>query len=143
MTARSSPSAARAHARRKRRCCCKRPASAMSPTWPGGCCAGAPSRCRSKTAPIERDAVRGYWAAISTSGVRMVRLHGFCQSGNTFKVAFFLRALGAPWEAVHVDYMHGITRDPKWRETANEMGEVPMLEDGARRLTPSGLILTH
>ena len=73
----------------------------------------------------------------------MLRLHGFCQSGNTFKVAFFLRALGVPWEAVHVDYMHGITRDPTWRETANEMGEVPVLEDGARRLTQSGVILTH
>ena len=73
----------------------------------------------------------------------MVRLHGFCQSGNTFKVAFFLRALGAPWEAVHVDYMHGITRDPKWRETANEMGEVPVLEDGAKRLTQSGVILSY
>jgi len=24
----------------------------------------------------------------------MYRLHGFCQSGNTFKVAFLLRALG-------------------------------------------------
>jgi glutathione S-transferase len=73
----------------------------------------------------------------------MVRLHGFCQSGNTFKVAFFLRALGVPWEAVHVDYMQGITRDPAWRETANEMGEVPVLEDGAKRLTQSGVILTH
>ena len=73
----------------------------------------------------------------------MLRLHGFCQSGNTFKVAFFLRALGVPWEAVHVDYMHGITRDPTWRDTANEMGEVPVLEDGARRLTQSGVILTH
>ena len=73
----------------------------------------------------------------------MVRLHGFCQSGNTFKVAFFLRVLGVPWEAVHVDYMHGITRDPTWRETANEMGEVPVLEDGAKRLTQSGVILMH
>src|SRR5947207_5664478 len=74
------------------------------------------------------EVLRRYWPAISASGVRMVRLHGFCQSGNTFKVAFFLRALGVPWEAVHVDYMHGITRDPTWRETANEMGEVPVLE---------------
>jgi glutathione S-transferase len=73
----------------------------------------------------------------------MYRLHGFCQSGNTFKVAFLLRALGQPWEPVFVDFMHGATRDPQWRETANEMGEVPVLEDGARRLTQSGVILTH
>jgi glutathione S-transferase len=73
----------------------------------------------------------------------MYRLHGFCQSGNTFKVAFLLRALAQPWEPVFVDFMHGATRDAKWRESANEMGEVPVLDDGKLRLTQSGSILTH
>lgn len=73
----------------------------------------------------------------------MYRLHGFCQSGNTFKVAFLLRALAQRWEPVFVDFMHGATRDPQWRETANEMGEVPVLDDGVRRLTQSGAILTY
>ena len=73
----------------------------------------------------------------------MVRLHGFCQSGNTFKVAFFLRALGQPWEPVFVDFMHGVTRTDAWREEINPMGEAPVLEDGARRLTQSGVILTY
>ena len=73
----------------------------------------------------------------------MYRLHGFCQSGNTFKVAFLLRALAQPWEPVFVNFMHGATRDPHWRETANEMGEVPVLDDGIRRLTQSGVILTY
>lgn len=73
----------------------------------------------------------------------MYRLHGFCQSGNTFKVAFLLRALAQRWEPVFVDFMHGATRDPHWRETANEMGEVPVLDDGIRRLTQSGVILTY
>jgi glutathione S-transferase len=73
----------------------------------------------------------------------MYRLHGFCQSGNTFKVAFLLRALEQPWEPVFVDYMQGVTREAAWRETANEMGEVPILEDGSRRLTQSGLILSY
>jgi glutathione S-transferase len=73
----------------------------------------------------------------------MYRLHGFCQSGNTFKVAFLLRALGLSWEQVFVDYMRGVTRDAAWREAANEMGEVPILEDGPRRLTQSGLILSY
>lgn len=68
----------------------------------------------------------------------MYRLHGFCQSGNTFKVAFLLRALGQPWEAVLVDYMRGITRDVRWREAANEMGEVPILEDGGSRRVLQG-----
>ena len=59
----------------------------------------------------------------------MYRLHGFCQSGNTFKIAFLLRALDQPWEPVYVDYMHGMTRDAAWREGSNEMGEVPVLDD--------------
>jgi glutathione S-transferase len=74
----------------------------------------------------------------------MYRLHGFCQSGNTFKVAFMLRALHQPWEAVFVDYMKGgATRDPAWRDGTNEMGEAPVLDDGPRRLTQSGAILTY
>ena len=73
----------------------------------------------------------------------MIRLHGFSQSGNTFKVAFFLRALGVPFEPVFVDFMHGATREPAWRTQINEMGEVPVYEDGALRLTQSGVILTH
>jgi glutathione S-transferase len=73
----------------------------------------------------------------------MYRLHGFCQSGNTFKVAFVLRALGAPFETVFVDFMQGRTRDATWRESTNEMGEAPVLDDGERRLTQSGVILTY
>jgi len=73
----------------------------------------------------------------------MYRLHGFSQSGNTYKVALLLRALSQPWEPVFVDSIRGDTRDPRWRETANEMGEVPVLDDGPRRLTQSGLILTY
>ena len=73
----------------------------------------------------------------------MYRLHGFCQSGNTFKVAFLLRALRQPWEPVFVDYMNGVTRSDAWRGEANQMGEVPVLDDGDRRMTQSGAILTH
>ena len=73
----------------------------------------------------------------------MYRLHGFCQSGNSYKVAFFLKALGQPWEPVFVDFMNGITRTPAWRDRTNPMGEAPVLEDGARRLTQSGVILTY
>lgn len=73
----------------------------------------------------------------------MYRLYCFSQSGNSFKVAFLLRALSQPYETVFVDFMHGVTRDDAWRERSNEMGEVPVLEDGQRRLTQSGAILTH
>jgi glutathione S-transferase len=73
----------------------------------------------------------------------MYRLHCFAQSGNTFKVAFLLRALGAPYESVFVDYFGGATRSTQWRDSVNEMGEIPVLEDGERRLTQSGAILTY
>jgi len=73
----------------------------------------------------------------------MIRLHCFAQSGNCFKVAFALRAMGLPFEMVFVDFMHGATRDPNWRAAVNAMGEVPVLEDGARRLTQSGAILNY
>jgi len=76
----------------------------------------------------------------------MLKLHGFCQSGNTFKVAFLLRALGVPWQPVPLsfaDFAAGTTRSPAWREGVNEMGEVPVLEDAdGRRTTQSGVILT-
>jgi glutathione S-transferase len=60
----------------------------------------------------------------------MLKLHGFSQSGNTFKVAFLLRALGVQWQPVHLsfaDFAAGTTRSPAWRESVNEMGEVPVL----------------
>ena len=76
----------------------------------------------------------------------MLKLHGFAQSGNTFKVAFLLRALGVPWQPVAMSFAEfaaGATRNPAWREGVNEMGEVPVLEDDAGRLTTqSGVILT-
>jgi glutathione S-transferase len=72
----------------------------------------------------------------------MYRLHGFSQSGNTYKVALLLQALDQPWQAQYVDFMNGITRTGEWRAAANEMGEVPILDDGDRRLTQSGVILT-
>jgi glutathione S-transferase len=72
----------------------------------------------------------------------MYRLHSFCQSGNSFKVAFFLQTLGQAWEPVFVDFMNGMTRTPDWREQTNEMGEAPVLQDGERSVTQSGAILT-
>jgi glutathione S-transferase len=71
------------------------------------------------------------------------KLHGFSQSGNTFKVAFALRVMGQPFETAFVDFMNGVTRTPDWRAGTNAMGEVPVLDDGAKRLTQSGVILTY
>src|ERR1700742_3030701 len=76
----------------------------------------------------------------------MLKLHGFAQSGNTFKVAFLLRALGVPWQPVPMSFAEfaaGATRDAAWRQGVNPMGEVPVLEDEDGSLvTQSGVILT-
>jgi glutathione S-transferase len=76
----------------------------------------------------------------------MLKLHGFAQSGNTFKVAFLLRALGVPWQPVAMtfaDFAGGATRSAGWREGVNAMGELPVLEDeSGKKFTQSGVILT-
>ena len=71
------------------------------------------------------------------------KLHCFCQSGNSYKVALYLNCAGLEWEPVFTDFMHGATRDPKWRETVNAMGEAPVLEYDGGRLTQSGAILAY
>ncbi len=77
----------------------------------------------------------------------MLKLHGFSQSGNTYKVALTLQALGLPWQAVHLpfaDFAAGLTRQPEWRQSHNPMGEVPILElEDGRRLTQSAAILLY
>jgi glutathione S-transferase len=76
----------------------------------------------------------------------MYKLHCFAQSGNCFKVAFALEALKQRWEPVPMDFAAfaaGSTRDPKWREGVNEMGEAPVLEVDGKRLTQSGAILQY
>jgi glutathione S-transferase len=71
------------------------------------------------------------------------RLHCFSLSGNAYKVALYLNCAGLPWEAVHVQFMDGQTRDPAWRSATNPMGEAPVLEAGEKRLSQSGAILTY
>jgi glutathione S-transferase len=69
-------------------------------------------------------------------------VHCFAQSGNAYKVALMLELAGADWGARYVDYFGGETRTPAYR-AINEMGEVPVLEHGATRLTQSGVILDY
>jgi glutathione S-transferase len=76
----------------------------------------------------------------------MYKLHGFSQSGNTYKVALLLEALQQPWTPIHVPFQafaEGVTRSKEWREDRNEMGEVPILEVGDRKLSQSGAIMSH
>ena len=71
------------------------------------------------------------------------KLHCFCQSGNSYKAALYLNCAGLDWEPVFVDFFEGATREAKWRESVNEMGEAPVLEVDGRKLSQSGVILTH
>src|SRR5437762_13028791 len=71
------------------------------------------------------------------------KLHCFSQSGNSYKVALYLNCAGLDWEPMFVDFFKGATRDPKWRESVNEMGEAPVLEFDGKRLSQSGVILTY
>jgi len=67
------------------------------------------------------------------------RLYCFGESGNAYKAALTLTLAGIDWEPVFVDFFNGETRTPEFRKL-NEMGEVPVLVDGDRILTQSGVI---
>jgi glutathione S-transferase len=72
------------------------------------------------------------------------QLYCFAQSGNAYRVALMLNLIGADWEPIYVDFFKGgETRTPKYRTEVNEMGEVPVLVHGARKLTQSGVCLTY
>lgn len=69
-------------------------------------------------------------------------LHCFAQSGNAYKAALMLNLCGADWEPAFVDFFGGAARTPEFREI-NEMGEVPVLVHGERKLSQSGVILDY
>ena len=71
------------------------------------------------------------------------RLHCFGESGNCYKAALMLELSGLAWEPLLVDYFSGVTKGDAFRAEVNEMGEAPVLEHGATRLTQSGVILTY
>src|SRR6185312_11663231 len=73
------------------------------------------------------------------SAMAQYKLHCFCQSGNSYKVALYLECAKLDWEPVFADFMHGATREPKWRRSVNEMGEAPVLETAAGKLSQSGV----
>src|SRR5215470_15047527 len=72
------------------------------------------------------------------------QLYCFAQSGNAYRAALMLNLIGADWQPTYVDFFKGgETRTPKYRAEVNEMGEVPVLVHGSRRLSQSGVILTY
>src|SRR5262245_54851108 len=72
------------------------------------------------------------------------QLYCFAQSGNAYRVALMLNLIDADWAPIFVDFFRkGETRTPEFRAEINEMGEVPVLEHGDRKLSQSGVILTY
>lgn len=72
------------------------------------------------------------------------QLYCFAQSGNAYRAALMLNLIRADWEPVFVDFFgKAVQRTPEWRADVNEMGEAPVLVEGDRKLTQSGVILTY
>ena len=72
------------------------------------------------------------------------QLYCIAQSGNAYRVALMLNLIGADWEPIWIDFFAGgATRKPDYRDNVNEMGEVPVLVHGKKKLTQSGVILTY
>jgi glutathione S-transferase len=72
------------------------------------------------------------------------KLYCFAQSGNSYRAALMLNLIGAKWKPVFVDFFKGgETRTPQFRESVNEMGEAPVLVDGDKKLSQSGVIITY
>ncbi len=72
------------------------------------------------------------------------QLYCVAQSGNAYRAALMLNLIGADWEPVFVDFFgKGVQRTAEYRANVNEMGEVPVLVHGAKKLSQSGVILTY
>ena len=72
------------------------------------------------------------------------QLYCFAQSGNAYRVALMLNLIGADWKPIFVDFFAaGETRTAKYRADLNEMGEVPVLVHGARKLSQSAVCLSY
>ncbi len=72
------------------------------------------------------------------------QLYCFAQSGNAYRAALMLNLIGADWQPRYVDFFTGgETRSAEYRTNVNEMGEVPVLVHGERKLSQSAVILTY
>ncbi|WP_299614734.1 glutathione S-transferase family protein [uncultured Tateyamaria sp.] len=68
-----------------------------------------------------------------------LKLHCFGESGNSYKAALALQLSGLDWEPVFVDFFGGAARTDEYR-ALNPMGEAPLLVDGERKISQSGVI---
>ena len=68
-----------------------------------------------------------------------LQLHCFGESGNSYKAALALELSGLEWEPIFVDFFNGASRSDAYR-ALNPMGEAPLLVDGDRKISQSGVI---
>ncbi len=71
------------------------------------------------------------------------RLYCFGESGNAYKTALMLELCEQPWLPIWVDFFNGETKTPEYRDAVNELGEVPVLMDGGKKISQSGVILDY
>lgn len=71
------------------------------------------------------------------------KLYCFAESGNAYKAALMLELCRISWQPMWVDFFNGETRTSEYRANVNVMGEAPVLEHGAIKLTQSGVILDY
>ena len=72
------------------------------------------------------------------------QLYCFAQSGNAYRAALMLNLIDADWQPIWIDFFgEGVQRQASYRNDVNEMGEVPVLVHGDKKLTQSAVILTY
>ena len=71
-----------------------------------------------------------------------LKLYRHPLSGHCHRVESFLSILGVPYELVEVDLLKGENKQAAFREK-NQLGQVPVLEDGDVRLADSNAILVY
>ena len=69
-------------------------------------------------------------------------LYGRGESGNVYKAALMLNLCRLDWQPKFVGFFDSDSK-LAFSSAVNEMGEVPVLEFGGRRLSQTGVILTY
>ncbi len=70
-----------------------------------------------------------------------MKLYGY-RNGRTLRALWALEEVGAPYEYVEVDIMHGHGREP-WFLKINPAGKVPVLDDNGTIITESAAVCMH
>ena len=70
-----------------------------------------------------------------------MKLYGY-RNGRTLRALWALEEVGAEYEYVEVDIMHGQGREP-WFLKINPGGKLPVLDDGGTIITESAAICMH